>query len=289
MMTPVPRARLVLPALLVLVVAGCGDDGGDDEPPAALTATSLDQTETGVPVLEVEVLTTVPHDTASYTQGLVWDEGVLYEGTGIVGQSEIAELDPATGETVRSTPSDPAHFGEGLALVDDELVQITWQDGVATRYDVATFEPVGEHRYEGEGWGLCFDGERLVMSDGSPTLTFRDPVTFEETGTVEVTLDGEPVEELNELECVTETANGAPRVYANVWHTDTIVAIDPASGEVTTVIDAAPLRDLLEPAITYEEAVLNGIAHDPDADTFWLTGKLWPQLFEVRLIHTEAS
>ena len=150
-------------------------------------------------------------------------------------------------------------------------------DGIFV-YDLRTFEIAGEYTYDGEGWGLCHDGDRLVMSDGSADLTFRDPATFEETGSVTVTLDGDDVGELNELECVGD------RVYANVWHTDTILEIDAASGEVLTVVDASALAAQLDPPAAGTEAVLNGIAHDPDTDTFWLTGKLWPQMFQVRFV-----
>jgi glutaminyl-peptide cyclotransferase len=271
---------LLAAALLTYATVGCGQ-GSSDEPLAVLTGTSIVEEDAGVPVLGVEVIETVPHRSSAYTQGLVWDGDRLYEGTGQVGSSALAELDPATGQALRSTFVDPAVFGEGLALVDDELVQITWKDGIAFRYDAATFESTGRHEYAGEGWGLCFDGERLVMSDGSSTLTFRDPATFEELGDVRVTLDGDGVEELNELECVGD------RVYANVWHTDTIVEIDPDSGDVTAVVDATVLLGELEPRPTHGEAVLNGIAHDPDTDTFWLTGKLWPQMFQVRFVAAE--
>lgn len=250
-------------------------DGGSStttaSPSPSSTATPGDRREATVEVLDV-----VPHRTDAFTQGLELADGVLWEGTGQVGRSEVAALDPDTGEVLRSTTPPGRVFGEGITLVGDRLIQLTWQDNIAFVYDRASLDVVGEFTYEGEGWGLCFDGTRLVMSDGSAELTFRDPGTFDELDSVTVTRDGEPVDQLNELECVGD------RVYANVWHTDTIVAIDPADGEVTTVIDASALRAQLDPAPTNPEAVLNGIAHDPDAGTFWLTGKLWPQRFEVR-------
>jgi glutaminyl-peptide cyclotransferase len=267
----------------VLGAAACSDEASDTPPPA-LTATSIEPDEAeaaGVALLHPEVVRTVPHRTDAWTEGLVWDEGRLFESGGLEQRSSLAELDPDDGAVVRSTPVDAELYAEGLALIDDELVQLTWQNGVALRWDEPSFTETGRFTYEGEGWGLCFDGDRLVMSDGSATLTFRDPATFEPTGDVEVTLEGESVEELNELECVGD------RVYANVWHTDTLVEIDPDSGEVTAVVDASLLRQQLDPLPTSGEAVLNGIAHDPDGDTFWLTGKFWPQMFEVRLV--EAS
>lgn len=179
---------------------------------------------------------------------------------------------------VRLVALDARYFGEGLALVGDRLIQLTWQEGTAFVYDRATFERVGTFSYEGEGWGLCFDGEALYMSDGSATLTRRDPETFEVLETVEVTLRGEPVALLNELEC----AKG--RVYANVFTTDVIVRIDPASGRVQGVVDASALLSAEERARLTRDAVLNGIAYNPEADTFYLTGKLWPKLFEVRFV-----
>jgi glutamine cyclotransferase len=274
-------ALVVLP----LFVVSCGDDeaANGDEPPPALTGTSIVVEDPEVALLGVEVVQTQPHRTDAWTEGLVWDDGRLYESAGMTGQSNIAEVDPATGEAVRVVPVDPALYAEGLALVGGEFIQLTWQDGVALRRDKATFEETGRFSYDGEGWGLCFDGDRLVMSDGSPTLTFRDPETFEATGTVDVTLEGEPVDELNELECVDD------RVYANVWHTDMITEIDPSSGEVTAVIDASEVRAHLDPAPTSGENVLNGIAYKPDTDTFWLTGKLWPQMFEVRFVDPETA
>jgi glutamine cyclotransferase len=270
------RIVVLLATSALAVTAACS--GGDDEPPAALTASTIDEASTGVPVLGVEVLAQVPHDASSWTEGLVWHDETIYESAGRVGVSKVFVVDPATGDVLQSMMIDTTLYAEGLALVDDELIQLTWTDEVALVHDLETLTVTGRLDYEGEGWGLCFDGERLVMSDGSDHLTFRDPETFDEIGDVKVTLDGSGVQELNELECVGD------RVYANVWHTDTIVEIDPGTGEVTTVIDASALRDLLLTPPRSEEAVLNGIAHDPDTDTFWLTGKLWPSMFQVRFV-----
>jgi glutaminyl-peptide cyclotransferase len=170
----------------------------------------------------------------------------------------------------------PEHFGEGLALVGDRLIQLTWQAGVATAWDAASFEPRQTFDYEGQGWGLCHDGDRLVMSDGSDVLTFRDASTFEESGRVSVSLLGEPVRRINELECV------AGSVWANIWTTDVIVRIDPVDGQVTGLLD---LTGIVEPhpALDDTSAVLNGIAYDAAADTFLVTGKLWPELIEIRV------
>ncbi|ADI13711.1 glutaminyl-peptide cyclotransferase [Truepera radiovictrix] len=247
---------------------------------ATLVAASLlggCSAQAAVPLVP-EVLATYPHDPEAFTQGLLWDGGRLFESTGLYGASTLREVVPETGEVVRLVALDARYFGEGLALVGDRLIQLTWQEGTAFVYDRATFERVGTFSYEGEGWGLCFDGEALYMSDGSATLTRRDPETFEVLETVEVTLRGEPVALLNELEC----AKG--RVYANVFTTDVIVRIDPASGRVQGVVDASALLSAEERARLTRDAVLNGIAYNPEADTFYLTGKLWPKLFEVRFV-----
>jgi glutaminyl-peptide cyclotransferase len=225
--------------------------------------------------LRVEVLGAMPHDRAAFTQGLVWHAGVLYESTGLVGRSSLRQVDRANGEIRRELRVEPTVFAEGLARVGDRLIQITWKDGIAFVYDLASFERVGEHRYSGEGWGLCFDGQRLVMTDGSRNLTFRDPQTFAATGTLPVTLDGQPVERLNELECVGD------RVYANVWMTEQIMRIDSRTGRVDAVIDAS---NLLSPEERQGVDVLNGIAYDADRDVFLITGKLWPRMFEVRFV-----
>jgi glutamine cyclotransferase len=224
-----------------------------------------------------EVLDRRPHDPDAFTQGLLLDGDVVFESTGLYGESTLREVDPETGEVIRSVDLDPELFGEGLELVDDRLLQLTWQEQTLVVWDAATLEELDRLAYEGEGWGLCLgDDDRLVMSDGSATLTFRDTATFEPLGQVDVTRDGSPVAMLNELECV----DGL--VFANVWQTDEMVAIDPATGAVVAVIDAAGLQAELPPGSDHD--VLNGIAHDPEADTFLVTGKLWPTVFEVRFV-----
>jgi glutamine cyclotransferase len=222
--------------------------------------------------LKVKVLSTRPHDPGAFTQGLLLDKGSLFESTGMYGQSSLREVDPRTGAVKRKVDVPQKYFAEGLTLVGDRLIQLTWQEQKAFVYKLADFTKVEELRYDGEGWGLCSDGTRLVMSDGSDRLTFRDPKTFAVLGGVNVTLAGRLIDRLNELECV----NGA--VYANVWQTDDILRIDPGSGKVTAVIDAS---GLLSPAERQQAEVLNGIAWDPAKKTFLITGKLWPKMFEV--------
>jgi glutamine cyclotransferase len=242
-----------------------------DDPSAAVGAAPIPA------LLSWEVVTSFAHDPGAWTEGLLIDDsGRLFESTGIEGSSSVREVDRTTGQVLRSAAPPDAAYGEGLAVVGDQLLQLTWRDGVALAWEADTFELVGSHRYTGEGWGLCADGSRLVMSDGSATLTFRDPATFEATGSVDVTAAGQPVVKLNELECV----DGA--VWANVWETPYIVRIDPGSGMVTGVLDMTGLA-VPDPAASDPGAVLNGIAYDPERDTFLVTGKLWPTMYEVRI------
>jgi glutaminyl-peptide cyclotransferase len=248
--------------------------------PAATTALpgAPAATPAATPVaLSFEVVTRRAHDPDAFTQGLVLDgDGRLYESTGLLGRSSLREVDRWSGETLRAVNLPDDHFGEGLALVGDRLVQLTWRNGVAHVWDADTFAPAGSFAYGGEGWGLCYDGRRLVMSDGSARLTFRDPDTFDVLGDIVVHEAGRPLPDLNELEC----ADGA--VWANVFGSDRIARIDPASGRVSGSLD---LSGILEPhpRDARAGAVLNGIAHDGARDTFLVTGKLWPELIEIRV------
>ncbi len=245
---------------------------------AATTAQAVSEVEFFVP----QVLSVRPHDTDAFTQGLLWYEGSLYESTGQVGESNVREVNPETGEVLRQIDV-PDVFGEGLALVDGRLIEITWRDEIAFVYDLETFSSVGSFTYTGEGWGLCYDGEKIVMSDGSANLFFRDPETFELIGQVPVTLNGAPVTNLNELECVDD------QVYANVWLTNSIMRIDAATGSVTAVIDATGLLTPEEAAQAGSNGVLNGIAYVPEDDVFFITGKLWPRMFEVQFVPAEGD
>jgi glutaminyl-peptide cyclotransferase len=227
-----------------------------------------------------ETVEEYPHDPTAFTQGLALiDDRSLLESTGLYGRSTLREVDLASGRVRRLQNLPPDVFAEGAALVGEQALQLTWKEQIAFRHTLSDFRIVDSHRYEGEGWGLCTDGRRLVMSDGSSRLTFRDPSTFGATGQVTVTVAGEGLPWLNELECV----NG--RVLANVWQTDTIVEIDPSDGRVLTLIDAA---GLLSPEERDGIDVLNGIAYRPSTGTYLLTGKLWPKLFEVRFVEAGA-
>ncbi|NNE72593.1 MAG: glutaminyl-peptide cyclotransferase [Acidimicrobiales bacterium] len=275
-------ALLALGATLLLVFALrelVGSDDSDDESAgSSTTAAGVAPAEPGAtPVRAIpQVLETRAHDPEAFTQGFEFVDGRLFESTGLVGQSTLRELDPETGDVVRSVDVGSDYFAEGLTAVDDALIQLTWQDGVALVYDRETFQVRETFSYEGEGWGLCqLDANRLVMSDGSDVLTFRDPQSFEVIGTVAVTRGTDSITRLNELECVDGT------VWANVWKTDLIMAIDPTTGAVTSTVDATGLLPADQAA---GADVLNGIAYDDDAGTFWLTGKLWPSMFEVTFV-----
>lgn len=273
----IPRRTLGV-VLSVAVLCGCSPGDGAGAPaegePAVQDALTGDSAQS-IPVLRPEVLAEVPHDPSAFTQGLELHEGTLYEGTGLEGRSQLRELDPATGEVRRAESLPGQLFGEGIAVVEDRIWQLTWQDGVVLEWDRATLSLRQQLPLDGEGWGLCHDGTRLVRSDGTDRLRFHDPTTFAETGSVTVTIDDEPVTQLNELECV----DG--QVWANVWPSDVLVRIDPASGRVTAAVDASGLLDPEQRANA--DAVLNGIAALGN-DEYLLTGKLWPVSFRVRFV-----
>jgi glutamine cyclotransferase len=225
--------------------------------------------------VKVQVLQTYPHDAGAFTQGLLLHDGTLYESTGLVGRSSLRQVELKTGRVLRKIDVPPPIFAEGLALVGEKLYQLTWQHGRVLVYNRATFGRMGEFAYTGEGWGLCYDGKLLAMTNGSDELTFRDPSDFSVKRSVAVTLNGRPLDRLNEVECV------GGDIYANVWTTDTIVQIEAATGRVKALVDA---RGLLTAAERHPDAVLNGIAYDAADKTFLITGKLWPKLFRVKFV-----
>jgi glutaminyl-peptide cyclotransferase len=267
----VGRVTAAVP-LALLALLGCRQPAAPPAQPAQPAVERRAPAPAAPERLRVRVVATYPHDTGAYTQGLLWHDGTLYESTGQYGESTVRQVELATGRVLRQAELPRQYFGEGLALVGSRLVQLTWQEGVALIWGLADVAPRGEHRYTGEGWGLCYDGRRLVMSDGSARLTFRDPESFAVIGGVDVTLSGVPADRLNELECV----EGA--VYANVWRDQEIFRIDPGDGRVTAVINASGLISAKERLLA---DVLNGIAYRPETETFFITGKLWPKLFEV--------
>jgi glutamine cyclotransferase len=231
--------------------------------------------QNSAPVLRCEVVASYPHDSNAFTQGLVYEDGLLYEGTGRNGESTLRQVELESGRMLRQVDLDERYFGEGIAVVGDEIYQLTWRSRVGFVYDKATFRKLREFQYTGEGWGLAFDGQHLVMSDGTETLRFYEPRSFREVRRVRVTDGGRRLGNLNEL----EYAGGF--LYANLWHSDYIVKISPESGAVAAWID---LRGLLTPKQRREENVLNGIAYDAEGRRFFVTGKYWPTLFEVRFL-----
>ena len=225
--------------------------------------------------MRVEVIASYPHDPGAFTQGLLYHDGVLYESTGLEGESTLRRVDLKTGRVLQTVALPPPLFAEGLALAPQGLIQVTWQNDTGFVYDPATLALRRQFKYAGDGWGLCYDGTSLAMTDGSDTLAFRAPDTFAVQRSVRVVMNGTPLRSINELECANRS------VYANVWHKDFIVRIDPATGVVLERIDAAGL-------LTESEAagadVLNGIAYDPADGLFYITGKRWPKLFKVRFV-----
>ena len=230
-----------------------------------------------VPILTPQVLNIYPHDDTAFTQGLLWDGGYLYESTGLWGESSLRRVDIESGEPEEIVTLADDYFAEGLERVGDTLVQLTWRAGLAFVYDFATFELLESIAYEGEGWGLCYDDRYLFMSDSTSHLSIRNPETFDLIFRGAVTLNGEiiPPQLLNELECVGDS------IYANAWNTDYIFVIDKFTGVITALIDATSLLTESERAELSPGSVLNGIAWNPESETFYITGKNWPRLFEV--------
>ena len=226
-----------------------------------------------------QVNETFPHDPGAFTQGLIIQGDRFYEGTGLRGQSTLRLVDVATGEVLQGVRLPDQLFGEGITEFNDKIYQLTWQSQIGLIYDKESFELLGTFTYPTEGWGLTHDGQALIMSDGSATLTYLDPATLAAIRKVEVVDDQGPVVRLNELEYI----DG--RIYANVWQTDRIVIIDPATGHVTGDIDLTGILPANQ--VTGQVDVLNGIAYDPDQDAIFVTGKLWPLIFEIDLVPIE--
>lgn len=252
------RARL-LSALIALLAIAC---------------TAATPAETAPPRYGYRVISEYPHDREAFTQGLVYYRGFLYESTGRYGASAIRKIELATGKVVAERALPHRYFGEGLTVAGDRLIQLTWREGTGFVYDPESFDLIGTFHYPTEGWGLAYDGAWLLMSDGSARLYRLDPETFGIVGKLDVHDANGPVERLNELEFVEGF------LYANVWRKDRIAKIDPASGRVVAWIDLRGLLDNPEPGA----GVLNGIAFEPTARRFLVTGKLWPKLFAIDIV-----
>lgn len=250
----------------------------------ASTPTSFATTSSSAgptPVLGYQIVKTYPHDKAAYTQGLIFADGALYESTGLYGKSTLRKVDLETGKVLQMVPIPDQYFGEGITLWQDKLVYLTWRENTGFTYDVKTFDLVKQFTYPTEGWGITHDGRRLIMSDGSSTLYFLNPQTLQQTGSIQVREHGVPVIKLNELEYI----HG--KIYANVWQTDRIAIISPDSGQIEQWVD---LTGLLGPEFrTSPVDFLNGIAYDAKQGRLYVTGKLWPVLFEIRLVPSQNS
>jgi glutaminyl-peptide cyclotransferase len=229
----------------------------------------------GPPVFGYTVVRSYPHDPRAFTQGLVFRNGVFYEGTGMNGRSGIRKVKVETGEVLQVKAIDAQYFGEGITDWKGSLIEITWQSEIGFVYDINTFDRTKTWSYKGEGWGLTHDDTRLIMSDGTSALRFLDPETLKETGRIIVRDQRGPVERLNELEFV------KGEIFANVWQTDRIARISPKDGRVTGWID---LAGLLPPSERAGTDVLNGVAYDAAGDRLFVTGKLWPRIFEIKLV-----
>lgn len=232
--------------------------------------------DTEVAIYDIKILNTYPHNTGSFTQGLLVHEGYLYEGTGQYGRSVLAKIRLEDGHVLQSKRLNRRYFGEGIAVVGKQIYQLTWRANLVLVHDLETFETITSHYNPTEGWGLTYDGEHLILSDGSARLRFIDPETFATVRSIDVNLGGEAVRNLNELEYI----DG--KIWANIWMNNEIVQIDPASGRVTGIIDLASL-----PAMTQtggNDAVLNGIAWDEQNQRLLVTGKLWAHIFEIALL-----
>ena len=222
------------------------------------------------------VINVFPHDSNSFTQGLTYDSGFIYEGTGIAGESSLKKINLVTGELAQSRLIPPYYFGEGITLYNDTVIQLTWRSNKGFIYDTDKFELIKEFNYTTEGWGITFTGERFVMSDGTSTLYFLDPLTFKKTHSIQVHYNGAPISKLNELEYI----NG--EIYANVFLTDYIARINPNTGSINGWINLTGLMDQYNYGGKID--VLNGIAYDKTNNRLFVTGKYWPYIFEIKIV-----
>jgi len=228
------------------------------------------------PVLQYEIIDDFPHDPKAFTQGLVWKDGFFYEGTGLYGQSSLRKVEPKTGLILNQRNLPDNLFGEGITIFNDRIYQLTWKEQTGFIYDVETFQLLETFSYDYEGWGITHDGEYLIISDGSHLLRFLDPITLEEIKQIEVYERQNNVDQINELEYI------QGYIYANIWQTDKIAIIEPDSGKVISWIDLSGILDTVD--VNQKIDVLNGIAYDSENSQLFVTGKLWPKIFKIRII-----
>jgi glutamine cyclotransferase len=243
--------------------------------------TSALASQAAVPIYDVEIVHTYPHDVSAFTEGLFYLDGVLYESTGLEGHSSIRKVRLETGEVLQKLDIPAQYFGEGIVNWRGHLVSLTWKSQVGFVFDLATFKQQRRFHYDGEGWALTRNDTEIIMSDGTPELRFLNPNTLKETHRIQVTLEGRPLSNVNELEWI------KGEVFANLWQTNWILRIDPGDGHVLGLID---LTGLLKPSdiVPGRTDVLNGIAYDAKGDRLFVTGKNWPKLFEIRLRRASA-
>ena len=274
--------------LLTIVFGGAGCDGGTtpantskpggqgvNKSTVANANVNANASADQVPVYGYEVVNTFPHDPAAFTQGIIFHDGALIESTGLEGRSTLRRVELQTGKVLQKVDVPPFFFAEGMTLFNGKIYQLTWKGEKGFIYDPKTFQKTGDFIYTGEGWGLTHDADSLILSDGSNQIRFIDPNTYKVRRTISVLDRGRPLEEINELEYV------RGEIFANIWHDNRIVRIDPQTGRINGWVD---MTGLLKPGdVTNEEAVLNGIAYDEQGDRLFVTGKLWPKLFEIKL------
>lgn len=272
------RLTLITFALLLSAAAGLAFwwlKGANRSDRLTTSGASNPSAEAPAPQLSYEVVNSYPHDTEAYLQGLVWYDDGFYESTGLYGRSTLRRVEFPSGKVVKSIDLASNLFGEGLAMIGDRLIQLTWQEHRGFVYDRESFKLLSEFTYKTEGWGLAYDGTNLILSDGSSTLTWLDPQTYQPGRKLQVTMNGRPITQINELEFI----DG--EIWANVYQTDLILQIDPASGKVKSFLD---LKGILAPSDRKgTQDVLNGIAYDAERKRIFVGGKLWPRLFEIRI------
>lgn len=277
------ETRLIGLAIVLALAVGCANThveantSSGTAPDPATVAKQLEPEDPQLPVWGYEVVNVFPKDPKGFTQGLVYEDGYFLEGTGLNGESTLRKVEITTGKVLKKVDLDAKYFGEGITLLKGKIYQLTWQTKIGFIYDLKSFEKLGSFKYATEGWGITHDGEHLIMSDGTATLYTLDPETLKETGRIEVKDGANPVYYLNELEYV------KGEIFANVWQTNTICRIDPKTGKLLGWID---LTGILKPEHqgSHEVDVLNGIAYDPKGDRLFVTGKLWPKVYEIKLV-----
>lgn len=271
-------STIILTCLLLVLGSACNSATPKAKATTKAVTTSASKAATkpsSVKHYGFRVVAEMPHSTDSYTQGLEWHEGVFYEGTGLNGHSRLMIVNPATGEATKSVSLSRRHFGEGITILGEKIYQLTWTSGKLFLYDKSTLRSLGELSYSGEGWGLTNDGQRLYMSDGTNRITVRNPKDFAIERTIEVKMGGRSVRYLNELEWI------EGEIWANIYLTDTIVRINPDTGEVVGVVN---LTDLQSPTDrTFNTDVLNGIAWDASTKRLFVTGKNWNKIYQIEL------